>query len=232
MKKIIGLVVAIAVVLSLIGSGTWALFSDTEQSTGNQFTAGVIDIQVDCDGDTEFLAQDDGATSDDDSTTSLPKIFDYLPAGDIKPGASGEVTLSLELTDDSNNADIWMRVNNLTNYGGLNPEPEQIAESGGVDDAIASEINVKIWLDDGDNILNGDEEYYFEGTLQGWVDAIDALTDDKWIVQENAVGGNTTGSSTTYYVAWSWELPTSVGNEHQGDYCTFDIIFGADQLTP
>jgi len=228
-KKIVSLSIAIVVLLALVGGGTWALFSDTETSTGNQFTAGIIDLEIDSDGDTTFSAQDD----------PLPKIFEYLPANDIKPGDNGEVTLSLHLKTDSNNADLWMQVQSLANVGGLNPEPEQEAESGGVDDDIAAEILVTLWVDEGaiagwqgtgedttegDNIYQAtDEDILYDGTLSGLTAA---GVSGKISVWEDAQ------ASQTIYVGWTWELPSTVGNEHQGDICTFDIVFGADQIVP
>jgi len=211
-KKIIGLGIAVAVVIALVTTGTFALFSDTETSSPNTFTAGIIDLEVDCDGDTTFTLTDDP-----------PEIFNYLPASDIKPGDSGHVTLSLHLKADTNNADLWMQVLNLDNFGGVLSEPEDEEENAtSVDDDIASEILVKLWIDDGDNVYEPDspelETYFYEGTLSG------LETAGKQTVQLNAV------ASTTYYVGWSWELPSGVGNEHQGDYCTFDIVFGADQI--
>jgi len=223
-KKIIGLGIAVAVVIALVTTGTFAVFSDTETSSPNTFTAGIIDLEVDCAGDTVFSAQDD----------PLPPIFNYLPANAIKPGDSGEVTISLHLKADTNNADLWMQVENLENFGGVLSEPEAEAEAGTPDDDIASQILVKLWVDEGstagwqgkvedteegDNIFNGIETYLYEGTLAGLVTA------GQQTVQLNAV------ASTTYYVGWSWELPSTVGNEAQGDYCTFDIVFGADQRT-
>jgi len=47
MKKITFMVVEILLVIGLVGAGTWAVFSDTESSTGNTFTAGTIDIALD-----------------------------------------------------------------------------------------------------------------------------------------------------------------------------------------
>jgi len=44
MKKILGLSVAALMVMGLVGGGTWAYFSDTEESTGNIFTAGTLDL--------------------------------------------------------------------------------------------------------------------------------------------------------------------------------------------
>ena len=46
MKKLIGLGIAVAVIIALITTGTWALFSDTETSTGNEFQAGTIDLTL------------------------------------------------------------------------------------------------------------------------------------------------------------------------------------------
>lgn len=235
MKKIIGLGIAVAVIIALVTTGTLAQFSDTETSEDNVFTAGIIDLEIDAE-DTEgviFSAQDD----------PLPKIFNYLPESDIKPGDSGEVTISLHLKADSNNADLWMQVQSLENFGGLNPEPECEAEGGtwdnetqtcsgatSVDNDIASKILVKLWIDDndasgtpGDNIWQDGETVLYDDTLSGLTAAGVA---GKLTVKTDAV------ACITYYVGWSWELPSTVTNEHQGDYCTFDIVFGADQVTP
>jgi predicted ribosomally synthesized peptide with SipW-like signal peptide len=47
MKKILGLTVAALMVMGLVGSGTWAYFSDTESVNSNVFSAGTIDLKVD-----------------------------------------------------------------------------------------------------------------------------------------------------------------------------------------
>ena len=126
-----------------------------------------------------------------------------------------------------------MQVLNLSNDGGLNPEPEQKAEAAAsVDDDIASEIEVLLWLEeDGDNVYEaGTTETILFGTVAAGGGTLDGLTSagtaGKLTVQDDAV------ASTTYYLGWYWILPSGVGNEHQGDYCTFDIVFGADQITP
>ena len=46
MKTILMSVMAIAIVVGLVGVGTFAYFSDTETSTGNTFTAGTLDLAV------------------------------------------------------------------------------------------------------------------------------------------------------------------------------------------
>lgn len=49
MKKILGLTVAALCVIGLVGGGTWAYFSDSEESTGNFFSAGTLDLGLDND---------------------------------------------------------------------------------------------------------------------------------------------------------------------------------------
>ena len=228
MKKIIGLGIAVAVIIALVTTGTFAVFSDTETSSPNTFTAGVIDLEVDCAGDTIFSAQDD----------PLPEIFNYLPASDIKPGDDGEVTLSLHLKTDTNDADLWMQITTLVDDGGATPESET-----GTDDVISDAIEVLIWLDEGaqagwqgtgtdseegDNIWQDGEDILF-GTVAaggGTLYSLSTTNSGKLTVMDDAV------ACTTYYVGWYWILPSTVGNEAQGDYCTFDIVFGADQVTP
>jgi predicted ribosomally synthesized peptide with SipW-like signal peptide len=70
MKKILGLVIATILVMVMVGGGTWAFFSDVEQSTGNIFTAGTLDLGL-------------SGTSNTSSTGSTTATFS---AGTWKPG--------------------------------------------------------------------------------------------------------------------------------------------------
>ena len=72
MKKILGLTVAAILVIGLVGGGTWAYFSDTEESTGNAFSAGTLDLG---------LANTDGT----DPTGSVTTTFG---ASDLEPGST------------------------------------------------------------------------------------------------------------------------------------------------
>lgn len=56
MKKIIGLTIAFMLLIGMAGIGTWAYFSDVEASTGNQMTAGTLDLKTnDVDGVSQTL---------------------------------------------------------------------------------------------------------------------------------------------------------------------------------
>ena len=69
MKKILSLSIVALMVIGLVAGGTWAFFSDTETSTGNQFAAGTLDLTI------------DGGNTD-------VQIFD-IDANDAYPGNDG-----------------------------------------------------------------------------------------------------------------------------------------------
>ncbi len=73
MKRILGLTIALMLLISMGGIGTWAYFQDTEASTGNVFAAGTLDLK----------------TNDADGVTQT------LYASNLKPGnsVSGSITL-------------------------------------------------------------------------------------------------------------------------------------------
>ena len=47
MKKIIGLTIAFLLAVFMLGVGTYAMFNDTETSTGNKLAAGTLDLKSD-----------------------------------------------------------------------------------------------------------------------------------------------------------------------------------------
>ncbi len=82
MKTILMSVMAIAIVVGVVGAGTFAYFSDTETSSGNTFTAGILDLEL------------------DDNNEDLGRGYDFVTdtwiLGDMKPGVHfREETLSI-----------------------------------------------------------------------------------------------------------------------------------------
>jgi hypothetical protein len=220
-SKILMSLLIIGVASIVMGMGFSAQFSDTEKSEGNLFTAGIIDLEVDCEGDTCFAPCDD----------PLPKLFFRPAADDIKPGHTGEVTISLHLKENSNPAELWMKITNITDDPGLHSEPEDEVDP--LPECIydiSNHIDITVWIDhgcipgwqgkdedpqEGNNILDSRcEKAYYEGTLRQAED-----------LEFCCISGV---PCTTYYIGFAWEFQ-DVGNEYQGDFCTFDVIFGADQ---
>ncbi len=82
-KKILISLSVIAAVAAIAIGGTIAYFSDTETSTGNTFTAGSLDLVLDIEG--EPLVDEEPIFEEDD----------------MKPGDSGETTISLHVDNDA-----------------------------------------------------------------------------------------------------------------------------------
>jgi len=109
MKKILGLTVAALLVMGLVGGGTWAYFTDVETSTGNTFTAGTLDLEV----DSENPWTSTGVT---------------VPA--MAPGAAA---VPVDITCENVGTltgDLYMKITNVTDTGGTINEPECVAEGG------------------------------------------------------------------------------------------------------
>lgn len=103
-KRVLLGVLTIAVTAALAGIGTWALFSDTASSAGNQFTAGTMNLQV------------NGAEE-----------LDSLHFGDVYPGWSETVDYTV-----TNDGDVQGRLEldsmNATETGGAHPSAEQAVD--------------------------------------------------------------------------------------------------------
>ena len=89
-RKILLSAVVIAFVSSLVFAGTQAFFSDTETSTGNTFSAGDIDLQID---NTSYVTNSEGVlVASDSNTWTLTDLTDelFFSFADVKPGDIGE----------------------------------------------------------------------------------------------------------------------------------------------
>lgn len=242
MKKILGSVGVLAVVGALVLGATGAFFSDTETSTGNTFTAGAIDLKVDSEqhyngnecvdgvweGNSTYPVDGTscGGTWGQDGGLNIiaEKFFNF---GDIKPGDSGENTISLHVVN--NDAYICGYVTNLTNDDNGLTEPESLVDqTNGVGNGeLQNQILMTVWRDNGnnpndptdsdvcDNVQQEDEFVYADHV------AIDSNTGG-WLL------GKVTGDKTVC-LGVAWELPEASGNETQTDSVTADISFYTEQ---
>lgn len=245
-KKIVMNLSVIGAVAAVVIGGTSAFFSDSETSTGNTFTAGAIDLQVDsqqhynnamCTGGVWVLEPGKTVTNPQypvlgqpcggtwvlkDLAPTVDKFFNF---GDLKPGDSGENTISLHVI----NNDAWMcaTVSNLANADNTLTEPEASVDQNGLTTGeLQQNLMVKIWSDNstgdgwtkGDNVWQAGEPVLYEGPAQAGT----------WALYDSTTGAPLTGSSTTY-LGVAWSLPTSTGNEVQTDSLTADISFNVVQ---
>ena len=102
MKKILGLTIAFMLLIGMTGIGTWAYFSDVETSTGNQMTAGTLDLKTD---DVDGVSQ-------------------TLFATNMAPGDTvGPETISLKNTGSVDGLTLDLAFSYINNDGSPNPAP-------------------------------------------------------------------------------------------------------------
>ncbi|MFA7216911.1 MAG: SipW-dependent-type signal peptide-containing protein [Candidatus Paceibacterota bacterium] len=235
MKKILLSLGVIAIVAAISISATGAFFSDTETSTANVFTAGAIDLKIDsqqhynnaiCVNGVWALEQDasetipqypvigsacGGTWGQDGNGLDIvgEKFFSF---NDIKPGDSGENTISLHVI----NNDAWLcaAVSNLSSDENSLTGPEVKINDTNAKGELDEEMVWTIWKDDGDNIMNNDEVPLLSGQP---VNGVLALYD-------STTGAPLTGATTTY-LGVKWGLPSTSGNITQTDSLTGDISF-------
>ncbi|OGD68888.1 hypothetical protein A2996_00680 [Candidatus Campbellbacteria bacterium RIFCSPLOWO2_01_FULL_34_15] len=223
MKKIIISASTIVAAAAIIIGATGAFFSDTETSTGNTFTAGAIDLRIDSTATYNGEDVEAATWTEKDLIPTSDKFFNFA---DIKPGDSGENTISLHVIN--NDAWVCAEVSNLTDLENGQTEPEASVDlTTGVNDGELSSVMVwNVWRDNGagggvagDNIQNGSEQTLTSGNpADGVLSIYDSTT----------ATGPLTGASTTY-IGVSWSVPASVGNEIQTDSMTGDISFYVEQ---
>ena len=210
MKKIIGLSIAALLIIGIVGVGTFAYFSDTAASTGNTWTAGTLVLSESTTG-TAVKATMAGAG---------PNINGSVQFSLIKPGSSGTITWTL------NNSGTLPGT--LTMPAGASPltdisfnenlpenAPEHAADP---TDAIGLGQELMVWVTRFDGTTTTD----VIGTTGTYVamSGLAALSSESSIM---AAGG-----SLVYVL--NWQVPTTVGNEIQGDSANLDISFHLEQI--
>ena len=241
----------IAAVSAVVIGGTTAFFSDTETSTGNTFTAGAIDLKVDSQQHYNnaicvngLWALETGASA---TVPQYPVIGSacggtwgqvqpgvditsekFFSFGDIKPGDSGENTISLHVIN--NDAYVCATVANLASNDVSQTEPESTAPLD-TDDMASGELDNTmlwtVWRDNGagtngvagDNIQNGTEQTLTSGNP----------TNGTLAVYDSTTGTGALAGGTTGYLGVSWSLPLTTGNEAQTDSLTGNISFNVVQ---
>jgi predicted ribosomally synthesized peptide with SipW-like signal peptide len=170
MKKIL---LSTGIVLFMAGSialgGTGAFFSDTETSTGNNFTAGAVDLKID---NKSYVTDSNGILVPSLTTswtlkdlTTNEKFFNF---SDLKPGDFGEDTISLHV--DTNDAYLCANVTLTSNNDNSCTEPELIDDFSCVapglgQGELAQNVNFIWWADDGDNVFETNEKVISSGPI-------------------------------------------------------------------
>lgn len=206
MKKILLSLSMILFTGVLVAGATGAFFSDTETSTGNTFTAGAIDLKID---NESYVTDNDGVlVASPETSWELSDLGDQLFFNfvDLKPGDVGEDTISIHINDN----DSWMCMSTQITGTPENgqTEPEALDDnSDGVDDGeLQDELNFVFWADDGDNVLEDDEQLngVWQGDAEEFMSTSPRIVADKdWNIFTGTPNTPLVGGDD-YYIAKAW----------------------------
>lgn len=234
MKRILISLSVIGLVSAVAFGATRAYFSDTETSSGNTFTAGTIDLKIDyqCGDECDY------------PLTDLGPGDVFFRECDIKPGDSGEVTISWHVL--SNRAWARIRLADIKDreYECTEPEAEYPDPTCGSDPVgeglgeLSQYLTFTAWMDE------GDVEGWQCGKTQGGCAADNTEGDnifngqyEKLIFENVSAQELTAGAplpeeldpNTTYYVGFEWNVPFSAPNIIQTDSIVASIIMEVEQ---
>lgn len=207
MKKIIGLTVAALLVMAMVGGGTWAYFSDTESSADNSLSAGTLDLKI----------------NNGDSPYTILNLTNKAP-GDSGSGSTtlknaGSLTGEMDIATGA--------VTNTAGAGGTEFEGGS-GELGGV-----AKIAVYIDVDQSGAWSAGDIGLKNDGTTYNNPTALDYQTIDSYA---SKTWGGTAGvenmladAQDNFIIAW--QIPTSAGNNIQGDSVSIGFTFTLEQTS-
>jgi len=248
MNKILLSIATVALVGGLGIAATNAFFTDTETSTGNTFTAGTIDLKV---SNTSYVSnQTTGELIASPNTSWINKDLvneKFFNFNDLKPGDRGEDTIDLKV--NTNDAWACAKLTLTSNKDNDCTAPELSSGNDttcGMGDLnwngdLAQEISFVWWADDGDNVLEKNEEatkYYLGpaaiSNLLGPDNALDLTIADSQMNFFNGGPGHQTNplvADTTYYIGKGWcfgEMVLTPVDEGEGSPITRGTGFGCN----
>lgn len=210
MKRLfLSIIVISLVAASSIGLSV-ALFSDSETSTGNTFQAGALDLKID---NTSYY----NGVLNPETTWLLDDLDGHLffNFSDIKPGDWGEDTVSLHVHDNDAWACVDITLTKNDDNGCTDSELVDDSDCDLGDDFdgdLAQEVEFIFWNDDGDNVLEEEENILGQGP------AIDILNGATWTLADSTINnlGGAVGEPlkglTSYYIGKAWCFGTLTPN--------------------
>ncbi|MFC1987568.1 TasA family protein [Chloroflexota bacterium] len=202
MKKIFGLTIAALLVIGMVSGGTWAYFSDTESSANNSLTAGTLDLNING-GNIAVTTFTAAAVAPGDSGSGNSTIANVGTMG-------GELDITFSA---------------ITNTGGVGGEyGDSVGNLG-----AAAEIAAYVDVDQSADWSAGDIGLKSDGTTYSFPTALDYATIDSYDSNsyDAVVAAMATSAADGFVVLWS--VPTTAGNNIQGDSASFDITFVLEQ---
>jgi len=241
-KKILGSILTLGLVITIAVVATNAYFTDEETSTGNSFVAGSLDLQINSDchyfqNGNEVVNGCNGFGEWQATDLTNEKFFNFL---DIKPGDFGENTISLHA--EENDQYVCAAIYNLEDLDNTYLQAE-IDDGDGTSVAgeLSGELQFFAWDDlNGDNVWDEGENPLFTNISGPASDILNGVVYP--LYTPTTLGQISEGE--TKYIGLYWcfggltvdlnnETLTcngsSVNNQSQTDSLTADMTFYAEQ---
>jgi spore coat-associated protein N len=199
MSKVLLSLMMIVLVCALIGGGIYAYFSDTETSTGNTFTAGTLDLNL------------------DGGNTNVVKFT----VGSVVPGSSGNGTWTVA---NVGTIDGYLDLESVgvTEGIGTTTDPELVDEPTHADtNQLGNYLMAHLFVDANHNGTwdSGETEIFGTTASPAAIKTIAANYD---------LNLSLTHGSTNY-ITLAWSVPTTADNRIQGDNVTLGMTFELQQ---
>jgi predicted ribosomally synthesized peptide with SipW-like signal peptide len=204
MKKIIGLSVAALLIIGVIGGATLAYFSDTESSTNNILTAGVLDLNI------------DGGNV---AVTTLTVTA-------AEPGGSGSGSSTLANVG-SMAGELDIATLAVTNTGAVSGTSEYADDSG--DLGAVAQIAMYLDIDQSGTVTAGDIGLQSDGSTYDPTGGLDYDVVNNYASETWNEVITSMAPSASDDIIILWQVPTGAGNSIQGDSVSFDITFTLEQ---
>lgn len=249
-RRVLGGIGTIGVASAAAGLGTSAYLNDTESFENNMMTAGELDLAVDY-----VVHENQGSAGtytinsftntvneegvDADLTLNGDGSAMSQDLDDVKPGDWGYSRFCFEI--DDNPAYVWAcgALTDSSENDYTEPEPEDDNGEGELEESIEVEVLYCDLDDEGELVSEG--ETIMSGTLKEVLAQLqtgipldgtgdgDAMAGDQSPYAGTGMDDDLSDDVTNPCLCFDWEVPTTVGNEIQGDSLMFDLQFYALQ---
>jgi len=205
-KKILVSAMVIALACALIGGGIYAVFSDTEDSTGNVFTAGTLNLVPSTSGT--------GPVGKYTVTTGGDGINGNVVFTTLAPGDSGSITWTLQNDGNLDGTLTMASTVTFVENGSNEPESAVAGNNGGSNGDLDEYMGVRLTRD-GTYILGSATNYVPFSGLEAVLDA--------------ASESLTAGGTLTYVLEWAIASDVE-GAGVDGEFGTADDVAEDDNI--
>jgi len=186
---------------------TGAFFSDTETSTGNTFTAGSIDLQID---NESYVTNAAGVlVASPENSWEMSDLDDQLffSFGDVKPGDVGEDTISIHAGSNDAYACMAADITATPENTLVDPEVDALdaGPANGDNGELQNFLNFSFWQDDGDNVYE-----VGESQITALTGSANTIFNGVWSAI-SATSSNVIPANSVEYVAKAWCFGTLTG---------------------